>query len=378
MKQAIRFAFFTGTRYSEQRLDSVLPNEVQKKLPNQGRAWRRIYKELGAPQRMDNVSAAIKCDIGGETVIHPVDRLGVCRVGRGSENTLVLPDGLASREHAMIRRNASGYCILTDLGSRNGTRLNGRPITTPTQLANGDIVQIGQHQLLFSQDEMPVEIAAPQGAAKTQFALSQSLITTLVLDIRGYTMLSQVLGEERISALMADIFQAAGEVLYRKRSWSQKFIGDAIMAVWAHPDDKISGAELLNIFDVISEFEEIFRPLQRKYDLINPLRFGCGINTGHASIGNIGSASSADFTALGDAVNKAFRLETATKETGSDILIGSSVMEFLSPQLVESDLPEGTHIALKGYDEPELAYPLKFADLGAFSNTLAKNGTRAV
>ena len=87
--------------------------------------------------------------------------------------------------------------------------------------------------------------------------------------------------------------------------------------------------------------------------------------------------SSADFTALGDAVNKAFRLETATKETGSDILIGSSVMQFLSPQLAENDLPEGTHIALKGYEEPELAYPLKFADLGAFSNTLANNGMRA-
>ena len=58
-------------------------------------------------------------------------------------------------------------------------------------------------------------------------------------------------------------------------------------------------------------------------------------------------------------------------------MIGSSVMQFLSPQLSETDLPEGTHIALKGYEEPELAYPLKFADLGSFSNTFAKNEMRA-
>ncbi len=324
------------------------------------------------------MSAAITCEVGGVPVTHGIERLGVCRIGRGSENNLVLPDGLASREHAMIRRNASGFCILTDLGSRNGTRLNGRPITSPTQLSSGDIVQIGEHRISFSQDEIPVEaVTQVTGAAATQFALSQSLITTLVLDIRGYTMLSQILGEERISAMMADIFQAAGEVLYRKRSWSQKFIGDAIMAVWAHTEDKITSSELLNIFDVISEFEEIFRPLQRKYDLLNPLRFGCGINTGHASIGNIGSASSADFTALGDAVNKAFRLETATKETGHDILIGSSVLAFLRPPIGPADTPTSISISLKGYEEPETAYPLMLGDLGALSNALAKSQSQA-
>ncbi len=325
---------------------------------------------------MTDVSAAIRTTIHGEDVFFPIERLGVCRIGRGTENTIILPDGLSSREHAMIRRNASGFCILSDLGSRNGTRLNGRPITVPTQLANGDVVQIGEHKLAFSQDEMPVELAPATAAAATQFVLSQSLITTLVIDIRGYTILSQILGEERISALMAEVFQAAGEVLYRKRSWSQKFIGDAIMAVWAHGEDKISAAELLNIFDVISEFEEIFRPLQRKYDLINPLQFGCGVNTGHASIGNIGSAASADFTALGDAVNKAFRLETATKETGADILIGQSVVSFLTPAMPLADLPATIDLALKGYDEPETAYALRFAELGAFSGRIAKNGAR--
>lgn len=325
---------------------------------------------------MTDVSAAIKCDIAGTEVFFPIDRLAVCRIGRGGENSIVLPDGLASREHAMIRRNASGYCILTDLGSRNGTRLNGRPITSPSQLDNGDIVHIGEHKLMFSQDEVPVDVNSAVGSAATQFVLSQSLITTLVLDMHSYTMLSQILGEERISALMADIFQAAGEVLHRKRSWSQKFIGDAIMAVWAHPQNHVTGAELLNIFDVISEFEEIFRPLQRKFDLLNPLRFGCGINTGHATIGNIGSASSADFTALGDAVNKAFRFESATRDTGHDIVIGGSVIRFLSPQLAESDLPESRQLTLKGYEERELAYLLNFPDLGAFSEKLAKNATK--
>ncbi len=331
---------------------------------------------MGAPQRMNDVSAAIRCEVDGEQLMFPIERLGVCRIGRGSENSVVLPDGLASREHAMIRRNASGFCIVTDLGSRNGTRLNGRPITTPTQLENGDVIQIGQHKMAFSQDEIPAEITAAVGAAATQFVLSHSLITTLVLDIRGYTLLSQILGEERISAMMADIFQAAGDVLYRKRCWSQKFIGDAIMAVWVHVDNKVQGAELLNIFDVISEFEEIFRPLQRKFDLINPLKFGVGINTGLASIGNIGSASSADFTALGESVNKAFRLETATKGIGCDILMGESVVEFLSPPLPLEGRPDIIEVTLKGYEGTERAYPFKFTDLGAFSDQLATNQAR--
>jgi adenylate cyclase len=322
----------------------------------------------------------IRYDNGGGDANIPVDRLGVCRIGRGYENSIVLNDNLSSREHAMIRRNASGFCILSDLGSRNGTRLNGRPVSTAVQLTDGDIVQIGDQRLYFCQDKSLLDLdtgpTSDKSSAATQFLLSENLITVLVVDIRGFTMLSQILGEMRISEMMAEVFRGAGEILDQKKAWSQKFIGDAIMAVWAHSNDRITAADLLRVFDVIGEFQDLFRPLQKQFDLLNPLEFGCGINTGFASIGNIGSASSSDFTALGDSVNKAFRLESATKGSGFNILMGDQVLEYLSPPLPPAQHPTVLELELKGYDEKARAFALTFEDLSSLSANIATNSTQ--
>ncbi len=320
---------------------------------------------------MTEVLTCLRYEMDGENKSFPLDRLAVCRIGRGSENSIVVDDGLSSREHAMIRRDASGNCILTDLGSRNGTRVNNRPISNPTKLADGDVVLVGRQLFDFIQPEVQIELDPAEAAAATQFMLSETLITVLVADIRGFTVLSQILGEKRISELMSEVFRAAGQVLDTKHAWSQKFIGDALMGVWAHSGDSLRPAELLNIFDVIGELQEIFRPLQRQFDLLRPLKFGYGINTGFAAIGNIGSASSQDFTAMGDAVNKTFRLETATKEVGCDILIGQNVFDFLKPTLADASLPQRREIDLKGYDAFEIAYSLDFAHLSALSSRLA-------
>jgi adenylate cyclase len=321
----------------------------------------------------------IRFDNGGGDVSIPVERLGVCRIGRGYENSIVLNDNLSSREHAMIRRNASGFCILTDLGSRNGTRLNGRPVSSAVQLTDGDIVQIGDQRLYFCQDKSLLDLdtgpTSDKSSAATQFLLSDSLITVLVVDIRGFTMLSQILGETRISEMMAEVFRGAGAILDEKKAWSQKFIGDAIMAVWAHSNDRITAADLLRVFDVIGEFQDLFRPLQKQFDLLQPLEFGCGINTGFASIGNIGSASSSDFTALGDSVNKAFRLESATKGSGFNILMGDQVLEYLTPALPVDQHPKVLDLELKGYDEKARAFALTFEDLSSLSANIATNSS---
>lgn len=320
---------------------------------------------------MTEVSTCLRYEVGGENKVFPLERLAVCRIGRGSENSIVVDDGLSSREHAMIRRDASGNCILTDLGSRNGTRVNNRPISSPVKLVNNDIVLVGKQEMTFIQPEAQIELTAAPAADPTEFMLSDALITVLVADIRGFTVLSQILGEKRISELMAEIFRASGKILSDKRAWSQKFIGDALMGVWVHPKERLGAADLLNIFDVIGELNEIFRPLQRQYDLLRPLRFGCGINTGMASIGNIGSAAAQDFTAMGDAVNKTFRLESATKDMNCDILIGRSTLDYLQPPLVEQDRPELRAFPLKGYDGDEQGYCLNFGDLSALSGRIA-------
>jgi adenylate cyclase len=168
--------------------------------------------------------------------------------------------------------------------------------------------------------------------------------------------------------MMGEIFRDAGDLLREAQCWSSKFIGDGIMALWSHPSNSISRADMVKAFDVISGYQGIFRMAERKYHLAAPLRFGCGYNAGLASIGNLGSAGAADFTAMGETVNIAFRLESATKEVGCDLLISQAVFDALEDIYFR---PDGMReVSLKGFRNPVNALPLEFDAVGGFVSDL--------
>jgi adenylate cyclase len=283
---------------------------------------------------------------------------------------VVLDDNMASREHAIIRRNATGQCILNDLGSTNGTWVNGRAVTTPTALASDDVIQIGRHQFTFVQTgDLP---AVEPAHTRTQFFLEQQLVSVLVIDVRGYSAMAAEMGSERIAEMMGYIFREAGNLLHDAKCWSTKYIGDAVMALWIHADNGLLRTDIVNAFDVISAYQGIFRVAERKFEPPAKLRFGCGYSAGLASIGNIGSAGSADFTAMGETVNTAFGLETATKEVDCDVLVARSVFESLADErAMPRDLID---VSLKGNDQPVAALPLRFGDMSGFLQALLTAG----
>ncbi len=292
----------------------------------------------------------------------------ICRIGRSEQSTIRINDILASREHAIVRSDADGHCYVSDLGSRNGTTVNGRPVASAMVLHDGDCIGIGTHELRFEQVRAGQAAAAPSenAHAKTQMFLANMLITVLVIDIRDYTRLSRELGEQRISEMVSHIFRFAGNLLNEHRCWSQKYIGDAVMAVWQHPVSQIDIAELAGIIDVLGELVIMFEGLQAEFGVSKPVMFGAAINSGYAALGNMGSASVADFTALGDTVNKTFRLESATKQVGFDVLIGQNTMKYLFPAPAPELLPPMIDVEIKGYDALEPTYRLTFGDLPRF------------
>ena len=319
----------------------------------------------------DTADTFLRYDVDGSAVDIPIERLGICGFGRAASNTVVITDTMASREHAMIRRNATGHCILNDLGSTNGTFLNGRPISMPSPLRSGDVIQIGRQVMEFIQTAIPQDLVDP-AAGRTTFLVEQQLVSVLVIDLRGYTGLSAAMGETAIAAMMGEIFHEAGAVLNQAGCWSTKFIGDAIMALWVHSTNAITRKDMVTIFDVMSAYQGIFRVAEGKYKPPKPLRFGCGLNAGMASIGNIGSAGSADFTAMGEAVNIAFRLETATKAAGCDVLIARDMFEAMTD--VRYCPANVVEVDLKGYVEAFPAVPMNFDEIGGFIEGLLAAG----
>jgi adenylate cyclase len=303
-----------------------------------------------------------------------LDTLPVCRIGRGEQSSIVLTgDVKVSRNHAVVQRMDTGEYYLTDLGSRNGTVLNGRLVVSPTPLRNGDIIRMGGYEFVFVQEEEAAFAPLPSLTEEnTTVLVSMRLLTVLVIDIRNFTGLTMELGESKTSEMMGSLFHAAGVVLTRNGSYAQKYIGDAVMAVWVHDSDRPVQKDLLSIFHALCGLAGIIGGLQAQFVLRAPVRFGAGVNSGVAALGNLGSAGLADHTAMGECVNKAFRLETASKELGVDVVVGRDTFGFLDtvPDIREILEPATAH--LKGYLSPE---PVHVASLERIRQALAKTLT---
>jgi len=325
---------------------------------------------------MENVAAHLDAEIKGEKHQFPLPDDRICRIGRSDKNTIILDDDLASRNHAMLQRSETGEFYLTDLGSSNGTLVNGARICVPTILHPGDRITIGSHEFTFHQLQAaqapPPPESEPEELKSTNIFFAQKLISVLVVDIRDFTGLARRVDAAKLSQISGSFFREGGKALQERGAWAQKYIGDAIMAVWLHKKREPDLGELRSIFDSVAKLVQVAGTLQDHLGLDAPIRIGCGINTGWASVGNVGSIASSDYTALGDVVNKAFRLESATKEVPTDLLIGQGTYDFLTKSANLNNLFQSRTVKLKGYDEPATAYGSQFSSLQVLLENLQR------
>ena len=144
--------------------------------------------------------------------------------------------------------------------------------------------------------------------------------TFLFTDVRGFTNLSEKLPPEQVTEIMNKVLTVQVNCIQAHGGMVDKFIGDACMAIFNAPLE-LDKHELRAI-TCAQDIRTGIRMLQK--ELPEPISIGIGVNTGKAVIGNMGSDTRFDYSAIGDAVNTAARLESATKEVGVDLLIGES------------------------------------------------------
>ena len=280
-------------------------------------------------------------------------------IGRGDGCAVLLDSRSVSRLHALIQRKDGGDLALVDLGSRNGSFVNGTRVSFPRALQDKDRLVFGDQELIFRNPSRGESILATESVnmrnEPTTALHTHSLATIMVVDIRDFTPLARTLTEALLSQTIGTWFLRSGQITQRLGSWAQKYIGDAVMAVWVHDNPSQVSADLLKTLRAVSEIGAATEEISRTLPLPAPLRIGAGINTGPAIVGG------ADYTALGDTVNAAFRLETATKTLGMGIAIGEKTYE----QLVSPALASFTRkqVDLKGYEGPSVAWAISFQGL---------------
>ncbi|MGA7938137.1 MAG: adenylate/guanylate cyclase domain-containing protein, partial [Kovacikia sp.] len=256
-------------------------------------------------------------------------------IGRSEDNNFVLPDRWISRNHAMLQSMETGEFYLIDLGSRNGSFVNGRRVSIPVTLHNGDRLTFGQTELEFYCPPSNHPTGPSVSSDSKEFTATATLhvrrlISVLVVDIRDFTVLTRQLDEKVLSEVIGTWFRHAGDIIREYGSWVDKYIGDAVMAIWIHGTQGVSNDEMVRVFRALSALHKMTSDLYNLYPLPFPLRIGAGINTGYAMVGNTGSGDRPDYTALGDTVNAAFRLETSTKQIGLDIAIGETTYQHIT------------------------------------------------
>ena len=283
-------------------------------------------------------------------------------VGRGDGCAVLLDSRSVSRLHALVQRRESGEFSLVDLGSRNGSFVNQRRVSVPAVLRDGDRLQFGDQELLFvaghSVDGESSAAPADIRNAPTSALHTHTLSTIVVVDIRDFTPLARTVPEAVLSQTIGTWFLRVGQIAQRQGSWGQRYIGDAVMAVWIHEGRGGLRPELLRALAAVSEIDAVTRGLHRQLPLPEALRIGAGVNTGPAIVGG------AEITALGDTVNGAFRLEAATKQVGLGVVLGERTFEELHLPAPEPFLRR--EVALKGYDHPAVAWATSFEALGDF------------
>lgn len=172
-------------------------------------------------------------------------------------------------------------------------------------------------------------------------------ITVLFADVRGYTTLSERTSLPALRRMLNELFALATGILLAHDALVDKFLGDAVMAVFnapiPQPQHRAAALDAaVTLLDAVGGSR-------------SPLAIGVGVNTGMAMTGNVGGGEVVDYTAIGDAVNVASRLSGLAGP--GELLAAASTWEGRGERFATA-VPEASTLTVKGRAEPVAAYRL--------------------
>jgi class 3 adenylate cyclase len=195
-------------------------------------------------------------------------------------------------------------------------------------------------------------------------------VTVMFADIRGFTTMSEAMEPARVVEILNEYFTRVTDVIFDNGGTLDKYIGDAVMAVFGAPISK--GNDAAAAVNSAMQIQRLLIELNRDAAARNwpELRVGIGINTGYAIAGNIGSPRRLDYTVVGDAVNTAQRL--MSNAAGGQILISESTAKKLGKTGKMIDLERLPELKVKGRSEAVPVFRVNWVEESAETVVLPK------
>jgi adenylate cyclase len=183
-------------------------------------------------------------------------------------------------------------------------------------------------------------------------------MTVLFSDIRGFTTFSEQGEPEAIVQQLNEYFSRMVHVVFEHRGTLDKFVGDAVMALFGAPLDDPDHAEhaVQAALAMLRELEELNRGWAAEGR--PTLAIGVGVNTGEMVAGNIGSESIMSYTVIGDAVNLGSRLESLNKQYGTSVIVSDATRERLQGRY---DIRALGDVVVKGKSQPVAIFEVREA-----------------
>lgn len=255
-------------------------------------------------------------------------------IGRASNNDVVIAAAKASRRHASIHAQNGGEFWLIDLGSVNGTFLNGRRVFQPVRLQNGDRIEIADEQFIFHQ-----ELNDPDGdeangtvTVATMPKIKAERCWLLVADIEEFTQLSHSLPAEELAVTIGGWVRESRECIEKHGGVINKYLGDGYLAFWRDTPEVSA-----HIAAVIEESRVLQARAQPKFRLV--------LHVGQVLFG--GSASLSEESLMGPEVNFIFRMEKVAGALGVKTMLSEAAKDALQSFTPWTAVP-GEH-ELKGF-----------------------------
>lgn len=263
----------------------------------------------------------------------PIPVTGNCSFGRAVDNQVVLVDDRVSRRHATIHSQGDQEFLVVDLGSRNGTFLNGRRVNQPTRLQNGDKLQVGPFTLVFRQRApAPPQSEPVRDEPQTMVELQTTPCWLLLCDITGSSTLAREKPAAELAMIVGSWFARCKEIIEDNGGVINKYLGDGFLAFWRSRGE------------VLPHVSQALRDLQRLQDAGQPT-FRIVLHHGPVSIGGIPSLG--EDSLAGPDVNLVFRLERLASELHANRLASTNAVQALGKRILAS--PAGEH-PLHGFE----------------------------
>jgi adenylate cyclase len=218
-----------------------------------------------------------------------------------------------------------------------------------------EAVVLSNFQRYFAPD-LARQIAGQEG--EIQLGGAKRQVVVLFSDIRGFTPLSEKMSPDEIAGLLTDYFTEMVEIVFRYGGTLDKFMGDALMALWGAPIVRIDDADRATRAAIA--MQQALRLLNVRWTAQGrpALAVGIGLNAGEVFAGNIGSQRRLEYTVIGDAVNVAARL--CSQAGPGEILIAEPLHALLSQPPPVSSL---TPVPLRGKSRPVPVYRIEWQDV---------------